>query len=120
MLFPAGHLPFWRDRLCDEAWCIEYAQRGILALGCMHRSALMISMLGENDQNRGIDTKVIAAQAYTQALQELSNCLDEAEKSLDVLSAVLVLMAYFEVRVALEISAECWPGQLKRFADTKF
>ncbi|RFU76781.1 hypothetical protein TARUN_5452 [Trichoderma arundinaceum] len=96
MLFPADHLPFWRDRLCDEAWCIEYAQRGLLALGCMHRAALMISMLGENDQNRGLDTKVIAVQAYTQALQELSSRLDEAEKSLDVLSAVLVLMAYFE------------------------
>ncbi|KAL7790904.1 hypothetical protein V8C37DRAFT_383576 [Trichoderma ceciliae] len=96
MLFPADHLPFWRDRLCDEAWCIEYAQRGILALGCMHRAALMISMLGENDQDRGLDTKVIAVQAYTQALQELSSRLDEAERSLDVLSAVLVLMAYFE------------------------
>ncbi|KAM0258782.1 hypothetical protein ACHAQJ_003624 [Trichoderma viride] len=96
MLFPADHLPFWRERLCEEAWCIEYAQRGILALGCMHRAALMISMLGENDQNRGLDTKVIAVQAYTQALQELSGRLDEAEKSLDVLSAVLVLMTYFE------------------------
>ncbi|KAH6611287.1 hypothetical protein Trco_001307 [Trichoderma cornu-damae] len=96
VLFPADHLPFWRDRLCDEAWCIEYAQRGILALGCMHRAALMISMLGENYRNRGMDTKVIAVQTYTQALQELSSRLDEAEKSLDVLSAVLVLMAYFE------------------------
>ncbi|UKZ72902.1 hypothetical protein TrVFT333_000539 [Trichoderma virens FT-333] len=96
MLFPADHLPFWRDRLCDEAWCIEYAQRGLLALGCMHRAALMISMLGENDQARGLDTKVIAVQAYTQALQELSSRLDEAEKSLEVLSAVLILMAYFE------------------------
>lgn len=57
----------------------------------------MIAMLGENDQNRGLDTKVIAVQAYTKALQELSGCLDEAEKSLDILTAVLVLMAYFEV-----------------------
>ncbi|KAK4075926.1 transcriptional regulator family: Fungal Specific TF [Trichoderma harzianum] len=96
MLFPADHLPFWRDRLCDEAWCLEYAQRGLLALGCMHRAALMISMLGENDQARGLDTKVIAVQGYTQALQELSSQLDEAEKQLEVLSAVLVLMAYFE------------------------
>lgn len=97
MLFPADRLPFWRDRLCEEALIIEYAQRGILALGCMHRASLMIAMLGENDQNRGLDTKVIAVQAYTKALQELSGCLDEAEKSLDVLTAVLVLMAYFEV-----------------------
>lgn len=97
MLFPADHLPFWRDRLCDEAWCVEYAQRGLLALGCMHRAALMISMLGENDQARGLDTKVIAVQEYTQAFQELSSRLDEAEKSLEVLSAILILMAYFEV-----------------------
>jgi hypothetical protein len=72
----------------------------------MHRAALMISMLGENDQNRGLDTKVIAVQSYTQALQELSGCLDEAEKSLDILTAVLVLMAYFEVRAVFETNAE--------------
>ncbi|PON24089.1 hypothetical protein TGAM01_v207100 [Trichoderma gamsii] len=96
MLFPADRLPFWRDRLCEEAWILEYAQRGILALGCMHRASLMTAMLGENDLNRGNDTKVIAVQGYTKALQELSGCLDEAEKGLDILTAVLVLMAYFE------------------------
>lgn len=63
-------------------------------------------MLGENDQARGLDTKVIAVQGYTQALQELSSQLDEAEKQLEVLSAVLVLMAYFEVcKMVLELKA---------------
>lgn len=104
MLFPADRLSFWRDRLCGEALIIEYAQRGILALGCMHRSSLMTAMLGENDQNRGLDTKVIAVQGYTKALQELSGSLDEAEKSLDILTAVLVLMAYFEVSGVLKMN----------------
>ncbi|PTB69605.1 hypothetical protein BBK36DRAFT_1111079 [Trichoderma citrinoviride] len=96
MLFPANHLWFWRDRLCDEAWCIEYAQRGLLALGCMHRAALMTSMFGEYDQARGLDTKVIGVQEYTQALQELSSHIREAQKSPGTLSAVMILMAYFE------------------------
>ncbi|KAL7823940.1 hypothetical protein V8C26DRAFT_384359 [Trichoderma gracile] len=96
LLFPANHLPFWRDRLCDEAWCVEYAQRGLLALGCMHRAALMTSMFGEYDQARGLDAKVIAVQEYTQALQELSSHIKEAEKAPGILSAVMVLMAYFE------------------------
>ncbi|KAL6875387.1 hypothetical protein HDV57DRAFT_170612 [Trichoderma longibrachiatum] len=96
LLFPANHLPFWRDRLCDEAWCVEYAQRGLLALGCMHRAALMTSMFGEYDQARGLDAKVIAVQEYTQALQELSSHMREANKAPGTLSAVMVLMAYFE------------------------
>lgn len=108
MLFPADRLPFWRDRLCEEAWIIEYAQHGIQALGCMHRASLMTAMLGENDQNRGLDTKVIAVQAYTKALQELSGCLDEAEKAPDILTAVLVLLAYFEVNGVLEMNTRVW------------
>lgn len=107
MLFPADRLPFWRDRLCVEAWVLEYAQRTILALGCMHRASLMNAMLGEHDLSRGLDTKVIAIQGYTKALQELSGCLDEAEKGLDILTAVLVLMAYFEVSRVLKMIQQC-------------
>ncbi|KAK5996229.1 hypothetical protein PT974_04660 [Cladobotryum mycophilum] len=97
VLFPLEHLPFWRDRLCEQAWGIEYLYLTISALGSMHRSTLMMSMLGENDRNRGLDTKVIAVQSYTKALQELSGRIDEAEKTPDILAAVLLLMAYFEV-----------------------
>ncbi|KAK6446731.1 hypothetical protein FP744_10002981 [Trichoderma asperellum] len=55
-----------------------------------------MSMPGESDQDRGLDTKVIAIQAYTFALQELSQYLEEAKKTQDVFIAALILMAYFE------------------------
>ncbi|KAH0524321.1 hypothetical protein TsFJ059_006850 [Trichoderma semiorbis] len=62
----------------------------------MHRAVLMMSMPGDNDQDRGLDTKVIAIQAYTFALQELSRNFEEAKKTQDILIATLILMAYFE------------------------
>lgn len=97
VLFPAEHLWFWRDRLCEEAWGIEYLYMTFSSLGSMHRAVLMMSMPGENDQDRGLDTKVIAIQAYTFAIQELSRNFEEAKKTQDILIATLILMAYFEV-----------------------
>jgi hypothetical protein len=67
------------------------------SLGSMHRAVLMMSMPSEGDQDRGLDTKVIAIQSYTFALQELSRNLEEAKKTRDVFIATLILMAYFEV-----------------------
>lgn len=75
------------------------------SLGSMHRAVLMMSMPGESDRDRGLDTKVIAIQAYTFALQELSRYLEEAKKTQDVFIATLILMAYFEVmrHICIEI-----------------
>lgn len=98
VLFPAEHIWFWRDRLCEEAWGIEYLYMMFSSLGSMHRASLMMSMPGENDQDRGLDTKVIAIQSYTFALQELSRNFEDAKKMQDVLIATIILMAYFEVR----------------------
>jgi hypothetical protein len=63
----------------------------------MHRAALLLSTLSENAQHRGLDTRVMAAQAYVRVVQHLSNSLKEAEKSLHVLVAVFTLLTYFEV-----------------------
>ncbi|KAL6694417.1 hypothetical protein J3F84DRAFT_395484 [Trichoderma pleuroticola] len=86
VLFPAEYMWFWRDRLCEEAWGIEY-----------------LYMI---DQDRGLDTKVIAIQAYTFAIQELSSDFEEAKKTQDILIATLILMAYFE-SFASNITAAC-------------
>ncbi|KAL6903195.1 hypothetical protein GGI43DRAFT_433266 [Trichoderma evansii] len=96
ILFPAEHLWFWRDRLCEEGWGIEYLYMMFSSLGSMHRAVLMMSMPGESDQDRGLDTKVIAIQSYTFALQELSRYLEDAKKTQEVFIATLILMAYFE------------------------
>ncbi|EHK17302.1 uncharacterized protein TRIVIDRAFT_205900 [Trichoderma virens Gv29-8] len=101
VLFPADHMWFWRDRLCEEAWGIEYLYMMFSSLGSMHRALLMMSMPGENDQDRGLDTKVIAIQSYTLALQELSRNFEEAKKIQDILISTLILMAYFEVRTPI-------------------
>ncbi len=63
----------------------------------MHRAMLLLSTPREIDQRRGLDTKVMAAQAYVKAFQGLSASLEEAEKSPDILVAVLLLLTYFEV-----------------------
>jgi hypothetical protein len=63
----------------------------------MHRAALLLSTLSKNDRHRGLDTRVIAAQAYVRVVQHFSNSLKEAEKSPHVLVAVLILLTYFEV-----------------------
>lgn len=97
LLFPPEHLPFWRDKLCEEAWSTEYAFLALIALGGMHRAALMISMPGEDDRDRGIDTKVIAVHVYTDALQALASNLASAKRAPIFLVAVLCIMAYFEV-----------------------
>jgi hypothetical protein len=97
LLFPVEHQSFWRDRICEEAWESEYVFLAVTALGGLHRAVLMMSTASSNDSDRGLDTKVISVQTYTSALEQLSEHMQEAEASLDVLTGVLVLLAYFEV-----------------------
>ncbi|KAH8669145.1 hypothetical protein BX600DRAFT_267535 [Xylariales sp. PMI_506] len=96
LLFPEAHLYFWRDRLSEAAWELEYVFEAIIALGTVHRAVLLLSTPRDIDKHRGIDTQVIAAQAYVKAIQSLSASFQDAERSLDTLAAVLVLLAYFE------------------------
>ncbi|KAF2166472.1 hypothetical protein M409DRAFT_23111 [Zasmidium cellare ATCC 36951] len=96
VLFPPEHVGFWRDELCHEAWGCEYVFLGLTALGNMHRAALLLPMPGENDRSRGLDTKVIAFQTYTRALESLSSHIEEAKARPSILVAVLELLAYFE------------------------
>jgi Fungal Zn(2)-Cys(6) binuclear cluster domain len=93
VLFPSHHMFFWRDYLCEQCFDTEYVYDTITALGSMHRATLLLSQEDENDRNRGLDTKVIACQAYTRALQEFSN----ADKSTACFVGVIILCAYFEV-----------------------
>jgi hypothetical protein len=88
---------FWRDLLCGEAWGIEYLHLTMTSLGNLHRAVLMLSAKEEITQTSGLDIKIHAVQAYTQALQELSDQIDEAKKTPGILVAVFCLMAYFEV-----------------------
>jgi hypothetical protein len=97
LLFPREHMYFWRDLLCEEAWGIEYLHLTMTSLGNLHRAVLMLSAKEEITQTSGLDIKIHAVQAYTQALQELSNQIDEAKKTPGILVAVFCLMAYFEV-----------------------
>ncbi|KAL3467061.1 hypothetical protein BJX64DRAFT_283789 [Aspergillus heterothallicus] len=95
VLFKSEHLHFWRDSLSEEAWASEYVYDAIISLGGIHRAVVMLSQSDELDRTRGVDTKVIAVQAYTSALQGLSEHLGEGE-DMDITIGVLVLFAYFE------------------------
>jgi hypothetical protein len=90
-------LHFWRERLCEEAWGTEYVFLAIAALGGVHRAVLMMSTLSNHDKNRGLDSKVIAVQTYTEALKQISEQPQETELWPDVFVGALVLLAYFEV-----------------------
>lgn len=92
ILFPSQHMAFWRDYICQQYWEYEYVYDAITALGSMHRAVLMLSQSGQNDQDRGFDTKVIACQAYA-TLQEMAT----AKKNTMCFVAVAVFCAYFEV-----------------------
>lgn len=88
---------FWRDLLCEEAWGIEYLHLTMTSVGNLHQAVLMLSAKEEITQTSGLDVKIHAVQAYTQALQELSSQIDEAQKTPEILVAVFCLMACFEV-----------------------
>lgn len=97
ILFPANHLHFWRDDLFQEAWSCEYLYLTIVALGNMHRAALMGASLHECDEATGLDMKITAVQLYIKALEDLEHHLEEAKQTPTLLVATLCLMAYFEV-----------------------
>lgn len=97
VLFPACYLHFWRDTLCQEAWESEYIYDTITALGSLHRASLLLAGSEENAKTRGADTKVTALQTYTMAIQGLSRQLKSEPPSSDLVIAVLLLLAYFEV-----------------------
>lgn len=97
ILFPSDHLNFWRDYLCQQAWEAEYTYEAIIALGSLHRAVLLMSRSSKNDQDRGLDIKVIAFQRYTQSLQELSNKFQDPKEPMALLIGTLILWAYFEV-----------------------
>ncbi|KAL4880765.1 hypothetical protein BJY04DRAFT_218922 [Aspergillus karnatakaensis] len=96
ILFPEQHLRFWRDCICEALWETGWVFDAVIALGGIHRAVLMLSQPGELDRNRGMDTKVIAVQAYTRALQGLAEGLGRAEEAMGVLVGGLVILAYFE------------------------
>jgi hypothetical protein len=103
VLFPACYFHFWRDTLCQEAWEVEYIYDTITALGSLHRASLLLvaggSEKNDNAKSRGADTKVTALQTYTMAIQGLSRRLKSKSEppSSDIVIAVLLLLAYFEV-----------------------
>jgi hypothetical protein len=109
LLFPREHMYFWRDLLCEEAWGIEYIHLTMTALGNLHRGVLMLSANEEITQRSGLEIKIHAVQAYTQALQELSSQMDDAKKTPNLLIAVFCLMAYFEVSHPLHCVARRTP-----------
>lgn len=103
ILFPFDSDCLWRDHLCESAWETEYVYDAIIALGCIHRATLLLSQQSQNDRDRGLDTKVIAVQIYTKALQGLSKELAKNGTSMDLVVGALVLFAYFEVLYPLAL-----------------
>ncbi|CAI6226093.1 unnamed protein product [Periconia digitata] len=93
ILFPTNHLHFWRDGLFQEAWGCEYLYLTLVALGNIHRAALMCD---EREKANGLDMKITAVQLYVQALEDLEFHLEEAKQTPTLLVATLCLMAYFE------------------------
>lgn len=97
VLFPPKSLHFWRDFLCEAAWETEWVFDAIVALGSMHRAALLLSQSGGNCRDRGLDTKIIAIQTYIRALEGISGDLTRTSNPAPLAVGVLVLMAYIEV-----------------------
>lgn len=97
VLFPACYFHFWRDMLCQEAWEVECIYDAIIALGSLHRASLLLARSEDNARSRGAHTKVTALQTYTMAIEGLSRQLKSQPPAPDVLVAVLLLLAYFEV-----------------------
>ena len=83
--------------MCGEAWETEYIFLTIAALGGVHQAMLMLTTGDKTDVTRGLDTKVIAIQTYTEALQMISEEALETERSPDIFIGALVLLAYLEV-----------------------
>lgn len=103
LLFRDEHLYFWRDHVSRVGWDTQYVFDAIVALGTMHRSALLLSK--PNDKWRGLDTKVIGFNAYGNALKQISGQSGDGNpRDPEMLIAVLILLTYFEVSlVILEI-----------------
>jgi hypothetical protein len=97
ILFAPECRPFWQIDILQEAWGCEYLYLTLVALGNIHRAALMTASEDEGDQANGLDLKITAVQLYIQALEGLAMNLDEAKQTPVFLVAALCLMAYFEV-----------------------
>jgi hypothetical protein len=97
ILFPSEHLSFWRDELLQEAWGCDYLYLTFVALGNMHRVALMANSNDDKEKASSLDLKITAVQIYTEALRELSVGIEEAKRTPVLLVSTLCLMAYFEV-----------------------
>jgi hypothetical protein len=95
LLFREDHLYFWRDLILQAAWDTEYVYDVVLALGTVHRTTLFLSTPLE--RWKGIGTMVVSLQNYGNALQTVSAQFEYGKQSMDILIAVLLLLAYFEV-----------------------
>jgi hypothetical protein len=96
LLFREDHLYFWRDHVLEAAWDTEFVYDAVVALGTMHRAVLLLSK--HNDKWRGLDTKVIAFQAYGNVLRQISGLYGQhSSPHLEMMIAVLLLLTYFEV-----------------------
>lgn len=73
----------------------------IVALGSIHRAALLLSGKGSSDRDRGFDTKIVAIQTYIRALEGVSRDISENSRATPLAVGVLILMGYIEVSRAL-------------------
>lgn len=97
ILFAPKSLGFWRDYMCEAAWEAEWVFDTIVALGSMHRAALLLSKSDGGDRDRGLDSKIVAIQTYIRALEGVSRDLNETKCPTPLAVGVLILMAYIEV-----------------------
>lgn len=96
LLFREDHLYFWRNQLLEAAWDTEFVYDAVVAWGTMHRAVLLLSK--PNDKWRGLDTKVIAFQAYGNALRQISGLYEYNDsRCTEMMIAVHLLLTYFEV-----------------------
>lgn len=101
VLFAPKSFHFWREYLCEAAWETEWVFDAIVALGSIHRAALLLSGKGSSDRDRGFDTKIVAIQTYIRALEGVSRDISEKSRATPLAVGVLILMAYIEVGRAL-------------------
>lgn len=106
VLFPPNSFHFWRDFLCESAWETEWAFDAIIALGSIHRATLLSSQENANDRDRGLDIKIIAIRTYIRALEGLSAELSQTQGPTPLAAGVLILMAYIEVCIAINLSIQ--------------
>jgi hypothetical protein len=105
-LFRNDHVQFWRDQVAQMSYGVDIVYEALLAIGAMHKASLLTCQAESGHEM--VKFRVLALRTYGNVIKMLpKHLVQNSTAEVYAVLVVLMLLAYFEVRIFLWIMNIC-------------